>query len=208
MKFNAKFVSSYARIDALPNDGSAEIALIGRSNVGKSSLINALVGEKQLAKTSSTPGKTQLLNYFRVNDTFYLVDMPGYGYAKTARAKRITWAKLCERYFLERKELCAVGLLIDARHPGLMSDILVANWFAENGIPFFTVLTKTDKTKQAETHQHKNLLASEFPASLGVFPTSSEKGKGIAELRTFIAEIGYTAQPEGHSGVLGKVIDA
>jgi GTP-binding protein len=202
VKFHAKFISSYAKIDTLPSDGSSEIALIGRSNVGKSSLINALVGQKQLAKTSSTPGKTQLLNYFRVNDTFYLVDMPGYGYAKTARAKRITWAKLCERYFLERNPLCAVGLLIDARHPELESDVLVANWFVENGIPFFVVLTKTDKTKQAETQRHKNILTARFPTSLDFFSTSSEKGRGIAELRIFITEIGYRAQPEGSSGVL------
>ena len=188
MKFIAKFVSSYAAVDTLPSDGSPEIALIGRSNVGKSSLVNALTGQKQLAKTSSTPGKTQLLNYFRVNDAFYLVDMPGYGYAKTAKSKRFEWAKLSERYFLGRNELQVVGLLIDARHPGLDSDILVANWFSENGIPFFIILTKTDKAKQNEIARHKNLLMNEFPAADGIFPTSSEKGIGIARLREFMVE--------------------
>ena len=188
MKFFAKFVSSYAAIDTLPSDGSPEIALIGRSNVGKSSLVNALTGQKQLAKTSSTPGKTQLLNYFRANDAFYLVDMPGYGYAKTAKSKRFEWAKLSERYFLGRNELCSVGLLIDARHPGLESDVLVANWFSENGIPFFIILTKTDKAKQDEIARHKNLLAGEFAAASGIFPTSSEKGVGLVRLRDFMIE--------------------
>ncbi|HWF43645.1 MAG TPA: ribosome biogenesis GTP-binding protein YihA/YsxC [Candidatus Kapabacteria bacterium] len=197
MKFTAKFVSSFATIASLPSDGSVEIALIGRSNVGKSSLINALVGQKQLAKTSSTPGKTQLLNYFRVDGEFYLVDMPGYGYARTAIAKREQWAKLTERYFRERTELVAVGLLVDARHPELESDRLVAEWFEGNRIPFFIVITKADKAKQQEIAKHKQLLAAHFPASLGVFVTSSSKGTGIATLQKFIVERARARNLEG-----------
>src|ERR1700674_264567 len=102
MKFEAAFLSSFATTETLPNDGRPEIALIGRSNVGKSSLLNALADRKQLAKTSGTPGKTRTLNYYIVNGAFYLVDMPGYGYAKQAKNERAQWAEVAERYFLER----------------------------------------------------------------------------------------------------------
>src|ERR1039458_2151637 len=123
MKFEAHFVSSFSSIEKLPTDGRAEIARMGRSNVGKSSLINALAARQQLAKTSSTPGKTRLLNYFLVNGEFYLVDMPGYGFAKQAKSERFEWAKIAEKYFLEREPLSAVGVLIDGRHIGLESDL-------------------------------------------------------------------------------------
>jgi len=187
MKFSATFVSSYASLPSLPHEGRPEIALIGRSNVGKSSLINALADRKQLAKTSSTPGKTQLLNYFLVNSDFFLVDMPGYGYAKQARSKRVDWAKLAERYFLERTELQATGILIDARHPLLESDRMVLDWFIENGLPFFAVLTKIDKVKQVDISTHVRLLKSEIPEGTTILRSSSTVGKGMSELRNFIA---------------------
>lgn len=187
MRFDAKFLSSFATFDKLPSDGKPEIAFIGRSNVGKSSLINALTERKNLAKTSSTPGKTQLLNYFSVNDSFYLVDMPGYGYAKTSKEKRFDWAKLTEEYFRQRKALSAVGVLIDSRHPQLESDIMVVEWLAERNIPFFIVLTKTDKPNQSEVARHAKLLKENIGPALGIFQTSSEKGRGIRELRDFVS---------------------
>ncbi len=175
-------------MNSLPHDGKPEIALIGRSNVGKSSLINALAGKKQLAKTSSTPGKTRLLNYFDVNGEFYLVDMPGFGYAKQSKSERMDWALVAERYFLERKELQGIGLLIDSRHPELESDMMVLRWFMENRLPFFIVLTKTDKIRQDEMAAHQKSLRAMLGSDLPVFATSSEKGKGIADLRKFIVQ--------------------
>jgi GTP-binding protein len=189
VKFNAKFVSSYPKVSLLPDDGLPEVAFIGRSNVGKSSLINALTEKKQLAKTSSTPGKTQLLNYFIVNDQFYLVDMPGFGYAKVGKEDRRQWAKVSEEYFKSRKQLVAVALLIDARHPLLANDIAVVEWFSEKNIPFFIVLTKSDKPKQIELSKHEKLLKQQVFTALGVFRTSSEKGTGINQLRAFIADL-------------------
>ncbi len=187
MKFEAAFLSSFASISSLPKDGLAEVALIGRSNVGKSSLINALTERRGLAKTSSTPGKTRTLNYFLVNGKFYLVDMPGYGYAKQAKSERVEWAQVAERYFLERKELRAVGILIDARHPKLESDEEALAWFAEQRIPAFIVLTKADKARQQELSRHARLIA-EFAPGAKIFITSSPESRGIAELRKFIGE--------------------
>jgi GTP-binding protein len=189
MKFSATFVSSYATLATLPAEVRPEIAVIGRSNVGKSSLINALTDRKQLAKTSSTPGKTQLLNYFLVNGDFFLVDMPGYGYAKESRSKRVEWARIAEQYFLERAELAATGILIDARHPLLESDRMVLAWFNENNLPFFIVLTKTDKTNQTDLSDHIKLLGEELSSTTRIFRVSSTKGKGLQELRKFICEL-------------------
>ena len=188
MKFEATFVASFPAVDKLPSNGFAEIALIGRSNVGKSSLINAIADRRQLAKTSSTPGKTRLLNYFLVNNEFYLVDMPGYGFAKQAKSERFEWAKIAEKYFLEREPLRAVGVLIDGRHIGLESDLTALRWFVETEKPFFVVMTKCDKVKQSEIADHKKFLKTMIPQALGVFAVSSTKGKGLSELRKFIVE--------------------
>jgi GTP-binding protein len=199
MKFDAKFLSSFATVESLPGDGKPEIAFIGRSNVGKSSLVNALTERKNLAKTSSTPGKTQLLNYFTINESFYLVDMPGYGYAKTSKDKRFDWARLTEDYFKNRRALRGVGVLIDSRHSELESDVMVVEWLAERNIPFFLVLTKTDKPKQAEVAKHERLLRENVAPALGLFKTSSEKGRGIRELRDFVTELassGSNSEPD------------
>ena len=187
MKFSAEFVSSFASLASLPNDGLPEIALIGRSNVGKSSLINALAERRNLAKTSSTPGKTRTLNYYKVNGKFYLVDMPGYGYAKQARTERMDWARVAERYFLERKELRAAGLLVDSRHPKLESDELILDWFREHTIPAFIVLTKADKARQQEIAHHVRIIEELQPASK-IFITSAPESRGTNELRKFIIE--------------------
>jgi GTP-binding protein len=187
MKFATAFVSSFASVGTLPVDGKPEVALIGRSNVGKSSLLNALADRKQLAKTSGTPGKTRTLNYYLVNGAFYLVDMPGYGYAKHAKSERMEWARVAEQYFIERKELTAVGLLIDARHPRLESDEAALQWFREHGVGVFIVLTKCDKAKQQDIARHVRAIG-ESDSTTKIFSTSSASGKGIAELRRFIGE--------------------
>jgi GTP-binding protein len=189
MKFEAVFVASFPSVDKLPNDGRAEVALIGRSNVGKSSLINALADRRQLAKTSATPGKTRLLNYYLVNGEFYLVDMPGYGFAKQAKSERFEWALVAEKYFLGREPLRGVGVLIDGRHIGIESDLMAVRWFVETERPFFVVMTKCDKVKQSETAEHKKFLKTMFPQCLGTFAISSTKGNGIPQLRKFIVDL-------------------
>ncbi len=191
MKFDASFHSSFSTFESLPTGDKPEVALIGRSNVGKSSLINALADRKQLAKTSGTPGKTRTLNYFLVNGAFYLVDMPGFGYAKLAKTQREQWAQLTEQYFTERKQLSAIGLLIDARHPELESDVMAIRWFRDQQLPFFIVLTKCDKAKQQDIARHVRSIG-ESHAVPEIFSTSSATGKGIAALRTFIMKCGVS----------------
>jgi GTP-binding protein len=195
-KLSAKFLSSYAQLEQLPNDGKPEIAFIGRSNVGKSSLINAITERKGLAKTSSTPGKTQLLNYFSVNDQFYIVDMPGYGFAKVSKDKRHDWAQIAEQYFKRRKQLKTVVLLIDSRHEGLANDVAVVEWFSENNIPFVIALTKADKVKQQELARHEKTLKQTVFTADGIFKTSSEAGKGIRELRNYLLGLVNPAQAQ------------
>lgn len=183
------FIRSCYAISELPADGLPEIAFIGRSNVGKSSLINAISKKKGLAKVSSTPGKTQSLNYFRFDDDFYLVDMPGYGYARVAKTSREIWGKLFESYFLERKEMKSVGVLVDSRHPGLANDEVVIDWFIEQNTPFFIVLTKTDKINQSELAKHENYLRTRIGTTASIFRTSSEKGRGVKELGWHLKDI-------------------
>jgi len=184
---SARFVRSVFDPKELPSDGLPEVALIGRSNVGKSSLINSLAEKKELARTSSTPGKTQCLNYYRF-DNFYLVDMPGYGYAKSSKTSREQWAGLIERYFVSRSELRAIGILLDSRHIGLENDKLVMEWLSDLEHPWFIVLTKVDKVKQQEISAHEKYLKQEFERAQVVFKTSSKDGKGIRGLREYLKE--------------------
>jgi GTP-binding protein len=182
-----RFIKSVFDPKELPSDDMPEIALIGRSNVGKSSLINALVEKKELARTSSTPGKTQSLNYYQFDD-FYLVDMPGYGYAKSSKTSREQWAGLIEQYFVSRKELRGIGILLDARHIGLENDKLVMEWLSDLEHPWFIILTKADKVKQQDISAHEKFLKQEFERADVVFKTSSKDGKGIRTLRQYIKD--------------------
>ncbi|MDP4199027.1 MAG: ribosome biogenesis GTP-binding protein YihA/YsxC [Bacteroidota bacterium] len=186
MSLSASFVRSVAQLEDCPADGLAEVALTGRSNVGKSSLINALTNRKQLARTSGTPGKTQVLNYFLIGKEYYLVDMPGYGYARRAKTERAKWARLIESYLLTNTRLRAVGVLIDARHSLMSSDREAMQWLQENSVPFFVVLTKSDHAKQRDLASLKSAITSEFGSERSVLATSSRLGRGIAPLREFI----------------------
>ena len=141
----ATFLISNTEIAKCPTDGKPEFAFIGRSNVGKSSLINMLTGKKNLAKTSSTPGKTQLINHFVINDKWYLVDLPGYGYAKVSKSKRNNWEKFISDFLTKRKELENIFVLLDARLEPQKIDLEFMNWCGEKNLPFSMVFTKIDK---------------------------------------------------------------
>jgi GTP-binding protein len=187
---SAEFVVSNTDPGMCPVTEQPEFAFIGRSNVGKSSLINMLMGINNLAKTSSEPGKTRLINHFIVNNEWYLVDLPGYGYAKVLRSSREKWIKFIRRYILERENLYCVMVLLDMRLDPQKNDLDFMNWLGENGIPFVMVFTKADKLgkvaveKNLENYRSEMLKGwEELPH---IFVTSAEKGNGRDELLDFI----------------------
>lgn len=184
---NVAFIRPCFSLAELPKDGLAEVACIGRSNVGKSSLINALANRKDLARTSSTPGKTQSLNYYKFGDAFYLVDMPGYGFAREAKTKRIEWNKLIEGYLTDREVLKHILLLVDARHTGLENDMMIAEWLETFGKPWSIVLTKIDKVKQSDLAKHEKFLRGTYQSLAEIWKTSAETKRGIRELRGFLS---------------------
>ena len=152
----AKFISSSPGLKGCPDPKLPEFAFIGRSNVGKSSLINMVTGKKNLAKTSSTPGKTRLINHFLINGGWYLVDLPGYGYAKVSKDQRSEFRQSILEYIGKRKTLFCLYVLIDSRLPPQPIDLKFINWLGNNGIPFFIVFTKIDKLAQVEWHKNVN----------------------------------------------------
>lgn len=187
---NITFLGSFPDVDKAPKTDLPEFAFIGRSNVGKSSLINYLCHRKNLAKTSSTPGKTQLINLFNVEDKWMLADLPGYGYAKISKKMREKWGKMIENYLISRADLCCVFVLIDIRIPPQEIDIDMVNWLGEHQIPFLLIFTKADKVKRAE--MNTNLIAffnrlrehwAELPEYL---VSSSNKDLGRHEILEFI----------------------
>ena len=193
---SAEFQCSNTRTDKLPPALLPEYAFIGRSNVGKSSLINMLVQKKGLAKTSQTPGKTQLINHFLINENWQLVDLPGYGYAKTSRSNRADWQKFISFYLRNRENLQCVFVLIDSRVEPQKIDIQFCSWLGENGLPFQLVFTKADKqsrvkTDQAVTKFRKTLLEffEEVPQH---YITSAETQDGRDEILNFINELNKT----------------
>jgi GTP-binding protein len=147
---SAKFVTSATTPASFPRDGRPEVAFLGRSNVGKSSLINSLLGVKGLARTSSTPGRTQSLNFFLINEAFYFVDLPGYGYAKTSQAKRRAWGEVIEKYLAQRRQLVLSILIVDARHEPSPLDLQMKSWLQHFGLPYLAVSTKIDKLSANE----------------------------------------------------------
>ena len=189
----AEFVISNTDFRLCPKNNLPEYAFIGRSNVGKSSLINAIVNNKKLAKTSSTPGKTQLINHFIINDQWYLVDLPGYGYAKTSKSQRAIFHEMISNYLLNRSSLIALFVLIDSRHKLQKIDNEFMIFLAENQIPFIIVFTKIDKLgkniiKKNIENFKKEMLKNweEIPE---VFLSSSESRLGIKEITSYIAKL-------------------
>ncbi len=142
----------------LPDTGQPEVAFAGRSNVGKSSLINALMNRKNLARTSSQPGKTQTINFYHINNEMYLVDIPGYGYAKAGERERESWGRMVERYLRTSKNLAAVFLLIDIRHEPTKNDLLMYDWISSQGFSPFVILTKADKIKRSQLQKQTALI--------------------------------------------------
>ena len=189
----ATFVVSNSDYRKCPDTGLPEYAFIGRSNVGKSSLINMLTGNKGLAKTSVKPGKTQLINHFLINDEWYLVDLPGYGYARTSRTARSQWQRMIENYLLKRPTLTNVFVLIDSRHAPQRIDLEFIQWLGENGIPFSIVFTKADKQSRTRTQENVaeflRTLKKEWEELPPHFITSSETRMGKEELLEYIDEI-------------------
>ena len=190
---SAVFVMSNTDVSKAPRDRIPEYAFIGRSNVGKSSLINMLVGQKGLAKTSGRPGKTQLINHFKINDQWFLVDLPGYGYAQVSKKKRATFQRFIEQYFLERKQLVCTFVLVDSRHDPQKIDLEFMQFLGERQIPFCIVFTKVDKlgssklNKQIVSYKKKLLETWEdVPTS---FITSSTHGSGRDEFLEFIHNV-------------------
>lgn len=184
---------SNSNVTKAPKDRIPEYAFIGRSNVGKSSLINMLMGRKDLAKTSGKPGKTQLINHFKINDNWFLVDLPGYGYAKISKKKRTIFQYFIENYFKERQQLVCTFILIDSRHDPQKIDLEFMQFLGENQIPFCIVFTKADKlgssklNKQIISYKKKLLTSWEtLPTS---FITSSSTGLGKDEFLEFIATV-------------------
>lgn len=189
----ANYVKSSALINQCPEHKSPEYAFIGRSNVGKSSLINMLTGNKKLAKTSATPGKTLLINHFIINNEWYLVDLPGYGFAKRSKTERAKLEQMISSYILQRESLTNLFVLIDCRHEPQQIDLEFLSWLGESGIPFSIVFTKADKLgKQALTKSIDAYLArlsEDWEPLPPHFITSSETGQGRDELLNYIEEI-------------------
>ncbi len=193
---SARFVISNTDIRKCPNDGRPEYAFIGRSNVGKSSLINMLANNSKLAMTSSTPGKTLLINHFIVNDEWYLVDLPGYGYAKRSKSQNEQLERIISNYILGREEMTLLFVLIDCRHEPQKIDIEFFQWLGENGVPFSIIFTKADKlTKSAlamNVAAYKKRLLEDWEELPPVFITSSETAFGREEVLQYINDINET----------------
>lgn len=186
----ARFLTSNTDVNKCPAPDRPEYAFIGRSNVGKSSLINMLTGQKNLAKVSEKPGKTQLINHFIINESWYLVDLPGYGYAKTSLTVKEKFQKLISRYILHRENLYCLFVLIDIRHEAQKIDIEFITWLGENSIPFAIVFTKADKLGKVTAAKNVGAYSlelkkiyEELPA---IFISSSLEGTGQEEIISFI----------------------
>ena len=188
----AKFKCSSEKISQVPKDNLKDIAFIGRSNVGKSSLVNMITGVKNLAKVSGTPGKTKLINHFLINDSWYLVDLPGYGYAKVSKTARGEFSKIITDYVLKCEKMHFLFVLVDSRLEPQKIDLSFIELLGENGVPFGIIFTKTDKLSQAQLNRsiatYKKTLSEMWEELPPMLTSSSEKGSGREEILTFIEE--------------------
>lgn len=196
---SAKFITSNNNVADCPNINAHEYAFIGRSNVGKSSLINMLTGRKDLAMTSSTPGKTMLINRFEINDSWFIIDLPGYGFARRSKADRAKLEKMIKGYILNRRQLTNLFVLIDVRHKPQAIDLEFMEWLGENGIPFSIVFTKLDKLSPAAGKKMISLYSEQlletWEALPPIFATSSNDRRGRDALLNYIEELNRLPLP-------------
>lgn len=191
MNYNkAKFFASYGKYEQIPPSERTEIAFSGRSNVGKSSLINKLFNRKNLARVSAVPGKTATINFYEL-ENIYFVDLPGYGYAKVAKSEKERWNKLIGGYLAADRELALVFQLIDFRHPLTQDDLNMVNYLIDGEFPFVVVLTKADKLSKSQRAERLESLNTELPCfeDITVVQFSAETGEGVEELRAIIEEL-------------------
>ena len=193
---SAEFKISNSTVSKCPDTTLPEYAFIGRSNVGKSSLINMLTGRNGLAKTSSTPGKTMLINHFLINDEWYIVDLPGYGYARRGKDSRDELRRMIEGYVLQRAQMTNLFVLVDSRHEPQKIDLEFMEWCGENGVPFSIVFTKMDKLGKIIGGRHvveyKKRLLETWEELPPIFETSSQDGRGRDEILSYIDEINHS----------------
>lgn len=180
---NVQMIGSFVKADQFPTDGLPEIALAGRSNVGKSSFINRMIGRKALARISSKPGKTQQLNFYKIEEQLYFVDVPGYGYAKVSKSERAAWGKMIESYFTGREPLKAVVLIVDIRHNPTNDDCMMYDFLKHYNIPVIVVATKADKIPKGKWDKHKKIVKEtlEMDKNDPLIVFSSEKGIGFEQ---------------------------
>lgn len=194
----AEFVVSNSDVGKCPAPDRHEYAFIGRSNVGKSSLINMLTNRSSLAKTAAKPGKTQLINHFLIDDSWYMVDLPGYGYARTSKSLRGQFEKLIRDYILKRENLICLFVLIDCRLEPQQIDLEFMEWLGENGVPFVMVFTKGDKLSVAQRRKnlehYQEVMLDTWETTPIAFVTSSEKKLGREELLDYIDELNRTVE--------------
>lgn len=190
---SAKYLISSPKVENCPRPDKPEYAFIGRSNVGKSSLINMLTNHAKLAKTSASPGKTQMINHFLINDSFYIVDLPGYGYAKVSQAQRAQWAKMIEAYLRTRENLITVFVLIDSRHEPQNIDLQFLRSLGEWQVPFNVIFTKADKSTQRDAARNARNFIAEMKKEWEFIPrsfiTSAVKFTGRKEILQYIEEL-------------------
>lgn len=187
----ADFRGAFVDLDKLPKGEYPEIALVGRSNVGKSSLINKVVNRRNLAKSSSSPGKTRTINFYMINDSWYFVDLPGYGFAQVSKQERLKWKRMIEGYLSSREQLKGVIQLLDIRHEPTENDVLMKEWLMYHQVPVLMVATKADKISRGARHKHLQQIRRTL--GLGehdiLIPFSAETGEGVNEVLAAIEEI-------------------
>ncbi|MCX7739092.1 MAG: ribosome biogenesis GTP-binding protein YihA/YsxC [Hydrogenothermaceae bacterium] len=183
-----RFIKSATKPQEFPLPDKPEVAVVGRSNVGKSSLINAIF-KRSVAKVSATPGKTRLINFFSFGDDIYFVDLPGYGFASVSKSERLNWQKMIENYLLNRENLKMVIMLVDSRYPPTNLDFLMKEWLESYSIPYVVVATKVDKLNQSEKARVKKMIKKTLDLKHDrIMLTSAKEGMGIGELISFIFE--------------------
>ncbi|MEX0812622.1 MAG: ribosome biogenesis GTP-binding protein YihA/YsxC [Chitinophagales bacterium] len=197
---STNYIAGHTKLSQCPKDQRPEFAFLGRSNVGKSSLINMLCERNKLAKVSQTPGKTRLINYFLINENWYLIDLPGIGYAKVSKSQRADWEKMINSYLTQRKTLQVVFYLIDSRLKPQKNDLEFINWMGANHVPFVLVFTKADKPKPRELSQNiktfKKTMLETWEDLPEIFITSANKKQGREEILNYIHSLLQEIVPE------------